>query len=151
MYTDNQLYYSMSTVRKYILAVAAIVVMGGLVAPAQAQELVYRPTNPAFGGSYLNYQWLLSSAQAQKDQETSSSSYQRDPLADFQSGLQRQILNQLSRELIYERFQDLDLSQEGSYDLGEYSVDIVPGLDGVSINVFNTSTGDETTVTIPNY
>ena len=38
-----------------------------------ASELVYCPINPAFGGNPLNYQWLLSSAQAQnKFREKSS-------------------------------------------------------------------------------
>ena len=31
----------------------------------RAQGLTYRPNNPAFGGNTFNYQWLLSSAQAQ--------------------------------------------------------------------------------------
>ena len=37
-----------------------------------AQDLVYKPKNPAFGGDTFNYQWLLSSAESQnklKDEE----------------------------------------------------------------------------------
>jgi curli production assembly/transport component CsgF len=30
-----------------------------------AQDLVYRPRNPAFGGDTFNYQWLLNSAESQ--------------------------------------------------------------------------------------
>lgn len=123
-----------------------------LVAPVgAAQQLVYSPTNPAFGGSPLNYSWLLSSAQAQNAfQDDGSSRFQRDPLADFQSSLQRQILNQLSRELIFNRFGDLDLTQPGTFDFGDFQVEIVPGLDGISLRIFNLLTGDETTVTVPN-
>jgi curli production assembly/transport component CsgF len=121
-------------------------------AVASAQQLVYRPTNPAFGGSPLNYQWLSSSAQTQNAFKPDRSSFQRDPLADFESTLQRQILGQLSRELIANRFgDDLDLTQEGLFDLGEFTVEIIPGLDGTAIRVFNELTGDETTVTIPNF
>ena len=119
---------------------------------AAAQQLVYKPHNPAFGGSPLNYQWLLNSAQSQNAFEPARSSFQRDPLADFENTLQRQILNQLSRELISDRFgDDLDLTQEGLFDLGEFTVEIVPGLDGTSIRIFNELTGDETTVTIPTF
>ena len=30
-----------------------------------AQNLVYKPKNPAFGGDTFNYQWMLSSAESQ--------------------------------------------------------------------------------------
>ena len=29
------------------------------------QQMVYKPINPAFGGDTFNYQWLMSSAEAQ--------------------------------------------------------------------------------------
>jgi len=120
-------------------------------ASASAQQFVYTPKNPAFGGSPLNYSWMLSSAQAQNDLgEDTSSAFNRDPLADFETSLQRQILNQLSRELILNRFGDLDLSQPGTFNLGDFQIEIVPGLDGVSVKVFNLLTGDETVVTVPN-
>ena len=118
---------------------------------ARAQQFVYQPKNPAFGGNYLNYSWLMSSAQAQKDEEDRTSSFSRDPLADFQDSLQRQILSALSRELIYNRFGDLDLTREGRFDLGDYIVEIIPGLDGTSIKIFSVLTGDESVVTIPSY
>lgn len=125
----------------------------GLWAPAAtAQELVYQPTNPAFGGSPLNHQWLFNSAQTQNAfKPEGRSSFRRDPLANFESTLQRQILSQLSRELISNRFgSELDLTQEGLFDLGEFTVEVIPGLNGTAIRIFNELTGDETTVTIPN-
>lgn len=129
--------------------------LGLLLMPttASAQDLVYRPKNPAFGGSPLNYQWLKGSAETQNAfKPDSRSPFGRDPLADFERTLQRQILNQLSRELIANRFgDDLDLTQEGLFDLGEFTVEIIPGLDGTVIRVFNELTGDETTVTIPTF
>ena len=122
---------------------------------AQAQQFVYQPKNPAFGGSFLNYQWMLSSAQAQKGYEEDADRFGSifdDPLDDFQGNLQRQILNQLSREIVSARFgDDLDLTQEGLYDLGDFSIEIVPGSNGVSIRVFNDLTGDESIITIPSF
>ncbi len=118
---------------------------------ANAQDFVYTPTNPAFGGSYLNYSWLLNSANAQnKYEESGGFGFNRDPLADFQSSLQRQILSQLTRDIIQERFGDVDLSQQNRFEFGEFSIDIIPGANGIEINIFNTSTGESTTVTIPN-
>lgn len=130
---------------------AAALVALTIGSSASAQQFVYTPKNPAFGGSPLNYSWMLSSAQAQNDLgEDTSSAFNRDPLADFETSLQRQILNQLSRELIFNRFGDLDLSQPGTFNLGDFQIEIVPGLDGVSVKVFNLLTGDETVVTVPN-
>ncbi|WP_022834505.1 curli assembly protein CsgF [Salisaeta longa] len=136
-----------------IRTLASLIVLLGIGATSvAAQELVYRPTNPAFGGSYLNYQWLLSSAQAQNafEADAGSSFFDRDPLADFQNSLQRQILDQLSRELVTERFGNIDLSQPGTFDLGAYTVEVLPGVNGTTIRVFNPITGATTSVTIPN-
>ena len=120
----------------------------------RAQQFVYEFVNPAFGGNYLNYSWLLQSAQLQKrfDEDERLGYFDRDPLADFQNSLQRQILSELSRELVYNRFGDqLDLTQQGRYELGDYIIDIVPGSQGVDVKVFNKLTGDESVVTIPTF
>jgi curli production assembly/transport component CsgF len=121
-----------------------------LAAPAGAQEKVYRPLNPAFGGNPMNYSWMLSSAQAQKKQPDALSRLARDPLEDFAQGLQRQVLSALSRELDYNRFgRDIDLSKEGVFDLGDFMIEIVPGLNGVDIRITNALTGDQSLITVP--
>lgn len=143
---------SSSTLRVTLRLVALLAVMAFWAsASAQAQDLVYRPKNPAFGGSPANHQWLMSSAKEQNAFEASSDPFQRDPLADFENSLQRQILSQLSRELVQERFGDLNLQEQGRYDLGEFVVDVNPDLDGINIHVFNKVTGDESTITIPSF
>ena len=125
-----------------------------LALPLQSlgQELVYRPKNPAFGGNPLNYQWLMSSATQQNKYKGSQSfGFERDPLADFQESLQRQILSELTRNLVRDQFgSDFDLTQESSLEFGEFSIDINPGIDGVNIRIYNILTGDETNITIPN-
>ena len=133
---------------------ALTLILGALaltVRPAAAQQFVYQPVNPAFGGSYLNYSWMLSSAQAQNlYQDQGTSRFQRDPLADFEQSLQRQILSALSRSIVSDRFGGIDFSQEGRYDLGDFIVEVTPGLDGLTISIFNVLTGDESVVTVPN-
>lgn len=142
----------MRSVEKLTAVLATLVLMMLVHHTASAQEFVYEPKNPAFGGSYLNYSWLMQSAEAQKDFETESvDRFGRNPFDDFQSSLQRQILSQLSRELIFNRFRDLDLTQEGRFDLGDYIVEVVPGLDGLSIRVFDVLSGDESIITIPSF
>lgn len=123
-------------------------------APQARAQLVYTPKNPAFGGSAINYQWMLSSANAQKSFDQGDRfDFSRDPLENFQRSLQRQLLNQLSRQIIERQFGDnaLDLTREGRYDLGQFVVEIVPGLNGLNIQIFNAVTGEEATITIPKF
>lgn len=121
-----------------------------LPSSAVGQDFVYTPKNPAFGGNYLNYQWLLSSANAQnKYQDSGGFGLGRDPLADFEQSLQRQILSELTRSVIQDRFGDIDLTKESNYQFGEFSINILPGPNGIEISIFNTSSGEQTTVTVP--
>ena len=122
------------------------------VSNLQAQDMVYQPKNPAFGGDTFNYQWLNSSAQAQ-DKTTdpnarTNSLLNRSPLDDFQQNLNRQILNQLSRQLVASQFGEEGL-EPGSYMIGSYQIDVTEGGSGVDIVIVDTGTGDRTTVTIP--
>lgn len=117
----------------------------------QAQDFVYQPINPAFGGNFYNYQWLLSSANAQNkitEKQEDQFSYWDDPLKDFENTLNRQILDQLSRQIIGEHFGETTL-EEGEYQIGNYQIDIGEGTDGVNIHIFDASTGGETSITIP--
>ena len=92
----------MKELKFYLLALAFILVgTGGLF----AQQLVYQPINPSFGGNPLNGNWLLSSASLQ-DNTTDPSLVEgaQDPFADFQNNLNRSILSQLSRNLTNQIF-----------------------------------------------
>ncbi len=134
------------------VTVFATVLLGSLLiaSPAQSQDLIYIPKNPAFGGSPANYSWLINSANTQNAFEQERDPFRRDPLQNFEENLQRQILNQLSRDLVRERFGELDFSQEGRFDVGDFIVEVTPGIDGLNINIFNKLTGEESTVTVPN-
>ena len=128
---------------------ALLLMLAALAAPeVQAQQLVYQPRNPSFGGFPSNYQYLFGLAQAQNDYEEPGRLL-RDPLADFEQNLQRQVLSQLSREIVADRFGDVDLTQEGRYDFGDFQIEVVPGLSEITIRIFNVLTGDESTVRIP--
>ncbi|MBF8964945.1 curli assembly protein CsgF [Pontibacter sp. FD36] len=142
--------------RKLLLLVcftSALFVAGTL--DSQAQDMVYQPKNPAFGGDTFNYQWLQSSAQAQdklKDPSATSSSsmLNRDPLQDFQESLNRQILSQLSRQLVVSQFGEGTLAP-GEYTVGNYQIEVTEGRSGINIVITDISNGNQTTVTVPYY
>ncbi|MCH8556724.1 MAG: curli assembly protein CsgF [Balneolia bacterium] len=122
------------------------------VQEVKAQQMVYRPLNPAFGGNPGNYGWMLQSANAQnRFSATTGAGFQRDPLADFQASLQRQILSQLTRDIVNQQFGEDGEVSERRFDFGEFSIEVVPGLDGVDILITNILTGDQTTVSIPSF
>jgi len=118
------------------------------------QQLVYRAKNPAFGGETFNYQWMLSSAQAQDttvdpaQQQKSQLGNTRNPLADFSESLNRQILSRLSRELVVRQFGEEELA-EGTYQLGDYQIEIGNEGAGININIVDVQTGATTVVDVP--
>jgi curli production assembly/transport component CsgF len=136
---------------RFTILLSAAALMLALPQAAQAQQMVYRPNTPAQGGNPIQYQVQMQMAQAQNDFESQRTPTVRDPLQDFEQGLQRQILSALSRELIGTRFRDMDLSREGRFDFGDFVVEITPGLNDITIRIFNLLTGDESIVTIPGF
>jgi len=115
-----------------------------------SQDLVYRPKNPAFGGDTFNYQWLLSSAEAQNEfTGEQNSREQRSDLDRFTENLNSQLLNQISRTLFNEQFGQNGLT-EGTFNFGTLFIEIFPSGEGLVINILDTSTGDQSQVIIPN-
>jgi curli production assembly/transport component CsgF len=122
----------------------------------KAQDYVYRPINPAFGGNAYNYSWLLSSAEAQKPKEEDESSsifdgfgQNSDPLANLTEQIQSQIVNELTTRILNEQFGDFSLEQ-GEYKVGNYQINITDGDQGLQIHILDTETGAESRITVPN-
>lgn len=118
---------------------------------SMAQDLTYKPVNPAFGGDTFNYQWLLSSAEAQNKykEETDTGYGQQSDLERFKSNLNNQILNKISNSLFNDQFGTNGI-KEGSYVFGSMSVDVYPSNLGLVVDILDTDTGEQTQVIIPN-
>ena len=116
-----------------------------------AQDFTYTPINPAFGGNYLNYSWLLNSANAQNTlSDPNANNTGRTSLDRFTESLNNQLLSQLSRNLLNSNsFFGENGIQTGTYEFGDILVDVVPGLDGLVITINDLSTGNQTQITIP--
>ena len=61
----------------------------------------------------------------------------------------QQVLAQLSSRLIASQFGQGAI-KAGSYNVGNYQIQITPGAAGIAVQVTDTSTGNQTTITIPN-
>ncbi len=121
-----------------------------LPASMSAQDMVYKPKNPAFGGDTFNYNWLLSSAQVQDltEEEQGTTGTSTNSLDFFTESLNRQLLSQLSRELVVNQFGE-DGLEEGLYTVGDFQIDIGSNLEGLSISIIDIVTGDQTQIVIP--
>lgn len=113
------------------------------------QDLIYTPKNPAFGGNYLNYSWLLNSANAQNTFEEPEDDLE-DLLADFEGDFNQQFLNELRRELL--RSSDIfgeNGLETGTFEIGNLIVDVVPGLNGLVVTINDIVTGSQTQIIVP--
>lgn len=119
---------------------------------AKSQQLVYKPISPAFGGDTFNYQWLLSSANAQNQFDEKSNTNNLlsglNSLDSFAQSLNRQILSQLSSKLFQEQFGDGAL-KPGNYIFGSLYLQVTSTAQGLLINILDTNTGDQSEIVIP--
>ena len=124
----------------------------GMPLSVSAQDLVYQPVNPSFGGYALNSSHLLSTAQAQngftQSSGLSSQRFERNAVDEFKESLNRQILSQLSRQLVTSTFGESEL-ESGKYELGDFIIEISEDAEGVNINIFDIRDGSETNILVP--
>jgi len=113
------------------------------------QQLVYTPVNPAFGGNTFNYQWLLSSAEAQNSfTDPNAAQDDQTDLERFQQNLNNQLLSSLSRNVFSSQLGD-EL-KEGSFNVGDLALEIFETGEGLVINILDTTTGEQTQIIVPN-
>jgi curli production assembly/transport component CsgF len=116
---------------------------------AYTQQLTYKPINPFFGGDTFNYQQLLASAEAQNSfKDPNAADNEQTEFEKFQESLNRQVLDQVSRSLLTTQLGD-EL-QEGTFTIGDLSLEIFNSSEGLVINILDTRTGEQTQVIIPN-
>jgi len=125
--------------------IAAFVSVG-----AQAQELVYTPVNPSFGGNPFNSAHLLAVANAQdKTEAPSSGDNASNPQADlFIRQLQSRLLSGLASQVANAIFGD-DPQDYGRIVFGDQTIEFTRGLDSITLNIFDATTGTTTEIVVP--
>lgn len=118
---------------------------------AMAQDLVYEPINPSFGGNPFNSAHLLGIANAQNDfrdpRSTASGSSQADI---FARQLQSRLLSALSSQIVEAIFGE-NPQQSGTISFGGQTIDFFRSLTEVTLNITNDETGEVTTIVIPTF
>lgn len=114
-----------------------------------SQQLTYTPVNPAFGGNSFNYQWLLSSAEAQNGfTDPDATKEEISDLERFQQNLNNQVLSSLSRNVFSSQLGD-EL-KEGAFTIGDLALEIFETGEGLVINILDVTTGEQTQIIVPN-
>jgi curli production assembly/transport component CsgF len=118
--------------------------------PASAQQVVYTPVNPAFGGSSFNYNYLQGTADAQnqfknKPQATSKYDYNQQFIQQLQTMLYSSLAQKVSSTI-----SNCTSTCAGSITLGDQKVTY--SNDGTTITLMITdSTGKVTTISVPSF
>ena len=105
-----------------------------------ADELVYRPINPAFGGNPLNSSYLLSTAESQRPQKHT---VKQSPLQRFADNIEASLLNRISQR-ISDAILGENAQNKGNFTVGGTNINFERVGDEVKINV----TGPDGTVTL---
>lgn len=120
---------------------------------SEAQQLVYQPKNPSFGGNPNYTAHLLNTANAQNNTEDPDrvdrfNLSRGSDLDNFTQSLNSQLLSQLSRSLVGAQFGEESL-EDGTYQVGDFQVDVSNTLEGIVVTILDTGEGAQTQLIIP--
>lgn len=120
--------------------------------PAAAQDLVYQPINPSFGGNPFNSSHLLSIANAVNDHEPpgrASSTSRRTGITDvFARQLQSRLLSELSRDITDAIFGE-NAQESGEVVFGSQRVTFFRTLENVNVTIADSETGTVNEFSVP--
>jgi curli production assembly/transport component CsgF len=116
----------MKFMKSLALCMGVLGLLGALLSPcAWADQLVYIPVNPTFGGNPLNAAGLQANAAAQ-NQNKAPATQPLTPLEQFQNQLQNAILSRISSNVVADMFDNkqVDLTKPKTYIAGDYVITI---------------------------
>ena len=117
---------------------------------ASAEDLVYKPINPSFGGNPFNSPHLLGVANAQNKFKDPASAARGTEAEIFARQLQSRLLSALSSQIVEAIFGD-NPQQQGTIQFGGQTIEFVRGLEDVTLTITNDETGEVTTIVIPTF
>jgi len=118
--------------------------------PAAAQDMVYKPVDPTFGGNPFNSAHLLGIANAQNDYKDPRAATTNSQADLFARQLQSRLLSALSSQIVDAIFGE-NPQESGTISFGGQTIDFVRGLDAVTLTITNDDSGEETTIVIPTF
>ena len=134
------------------LRAAVIFAIGllGMAAPAAAQDIVYQPVDPSFGGNPFNSAHLLGIAGAQNDYKDPNAQQSNSQADIFARQLQSRLLSALSSQIVDAIFGE-NPQESGTISFGGQTIDFVRSLTEVTLTITDDGTGEVTTIVIPTF
>jgi curli production assembly/transport component CsgF len=112
-----------------------------------AQQLVYTPINPAFGGNPFNSTQLEADANAQNRHRATGASQNLTQAQLFAQQLQSQLLANLANQVSQAIFGP-NAATQGTFSFGGESVTFVRGLTEITVTITD-PTGAQTVIKLP--
>lgn len=125
----------------------AVLLVAFSASNAFAQDLVYEPVNPSFGGNSFNSAHLLAIANAQNDYEQEVDETENTDLDRFVRSLQSRLLSSLSGQVAEAIFGE-DAQESGTIVFGDQTISFERTLDGIQLTITDAD-GNTTVITIP--
>lgn len=130
-------------------AAVSVAALSWIGLTAVAQELVYTPVNPSFGGDSFNSAHLLGIANAQNDYKDPESTTGGNTQADqFLRQLQSRLLSSLAAQVNDAIFGE-NPQDSGTITFGDQTITFVRLLDSVALTITDSTTGAVTEISIP--
>lgn len=136
--------------RHFVRVAVAAALIG---APAAAQELVYTPINPSFGGSSFNSGHLLAIAEINRpDPPEDDDFFGQNELTqaeEFQQQLEARIVTRLSEDIADAIFGE-EGPENGEFELDQTRINFNRRPDGsVQVQITDFVSGGTTSITVP--
>lgn len=137
--------------RMRLCAIAmGIAVAAAAPSSACAQDMVYEPINPSFGGNPFNSAHLLGIAGAQNKTRDPASAVTSSEADIFARQLQSRLLSALSSQIVDAIFGE-NPQERGTITFGGQTIRFERGLEAVTLTITNDASGEVTTIVVPTF
>ena len=137
------------TIRASVILVGCAFV-ATLATPAAAQDIVYQPIDPSFGGNPFNSGHLLGIANAQNEYKDPTSRQSNSQADIFARQLQSRLLSALSSQIVDAIFGE-NPQESGTISFGGQTINFVRSLTEVTLTITDDQTGEVTEIVVPTF
>ncbi|UYV15978.1 curli assembly protein CsgF [Porphyrobacter sp. ULC335] len=116
--------------------------------PLAAQDVVYEPISPTFGGNPFNSNHVLGVANANNDFRDPSAANRNSQADIFSRQLQSRLLSALSSQIVDAIFGD-NPQESGTISFGGQTIEFFRSLEEVTLIIRDDTTGEETRIVVP--
>ncbi len=133
---------------KRLIALALALGCGAMANSVLAQDLVYQPISPTFGGNPFNSNHILGTAGAQNDTTDPNSASNSSQSSIFARQLESRLLSALSSQIVDAIFGE-NPQEQGTISFGGQTIEFFRSLDDVTLIIRNDDSSEETRIVIP--